>query len=167
MYSDKVMDHFEHPRNVGEIENASGVGTVGNAKCGDIMRIYLDIDDATHMIRDCKFKTLDGYKRQAPARPDGVSLWFPGGKAGHGRGELCRRGGAGGKAVYPGPAPVLHGYIQQRAYKRFLHGDPGSPVAVRPSAGMGHDLWPQGRRKNVLFCHERPDRKDLGTAAGG
>lgn len=58
MYSDKVMDHFEHPRNVGEIENASGVGTVGNAKCGDTMRIYLDIDDATHMIRDCKFKTF-------------------------------------------------------------------------------------------------------------
>ena len=58
MYSDNVMDHFEHPRNVGEIENASGVGTVGNAKCGDIMRIYLDIDDATHMIRDCKFKTF-------------------------------------------------------------------------------------------------------------
>lgn len=58
MYSDKVLDHFEHPRNVGEIENASGVGTVGNAKCGDIMRIYLDIDDATHMIRDCKFKTF-------------------------------------------------------------------------------------------------------------
>ena len=58
MYSDKVMDHVEHPRNVGEIENASGVGTVGNAKCGDIMRIYLDIDDATHMIRDCKFKTF-------------------------------------------------------------------------------------------------------------
>ena len=58
MYSDKVMDHFEHPRNVGEIEIASGVGTEGNAKCGDIMRIYLDIDDATHMIRDCKFKTF-------------------------------------------------------------------------------------------------------------
>ena len=38
MYSEKVMDHFQHPRNVGEIENASGVGTVGNAKCGDIMR---------------------------------------------------------------------------------------------------------------------------------
>ena len=45
MYSEKVMDHFQHPRNVGEIENASGMGTVGNAKCGDIMRIYLDIDD--------------------------------------------------------------------------------------------------------------------------
>ena len=45
MYSEKVMDHFSNPRNVGEIENASGVGTVGNAKCGDIMRMYLDIDD--------------------------------------------------------------------------------------------------------------------------
>lgn len=56
-YSDKVMDHFSNPRNVGEIENASGVGTVGNAKCGDIMRIYLDIDDNS-VIRDCKFKTF-------------------------------------------------------------------------------------------------------------
>ena len=49
MYSEKVMDHFQHPRNVGEIENASGVGTVGNAKCGDIMRMFLDIDDKTHI----------------------------------------------------------------------------------------------------------------------
>lgn len=57
MYSEKVMDHFQHPRNVGEIENASGVGTVGNAKCGDIMRMYLDIDDKG-IIRDCKFKTF-------------------------------------------------------------------------------------------------------------
>ena len=57
MYSEKVMDHFKHPRNVGEIENASGVGTVGNAKCGDIMRIYLDIDD-NGIIRDVKFKTF-------------------------------------------------------------------------------------------------------------
>ena len=57
MYSEKVMDHFQHPRNVGEIENASGVGTVGNAKCGDIMRIYLDIDD-NQIIRDVKFKTF-------------------------------------------------------------------------------------------------------------
>ena len=45
MYSEKVMDHFQNPRNVGEMEDASGVGTVGNAKCGDIMRIYLDIDE--------------------------------------------------------------------------------------------------------------------------
>lgn len=58
MYSDKVIDHFTNPRNVGEIEDASGVGTVGNAKCGDIMRVYLDIDDETTVIRDCKFKTF-------------------------------------------------------------------------------------------------------------
>ena len=57
MYSEKVMDHFQHPRNVGEIENASGMGTVGNAKCGDIMRIYLDIDD-NQIIQDVKFKTF-------------------------------------------------------------------------------------------------------------
>ena len=58
LYSEKVMDHFQHPRNVGEIENASGVGTVGNAKCGDIMRMFLDIDDKTHIIKECKFKTF-------------------------------------------------------------------------------------------------------------
>ncbi|HBA97257.1 MAG TPA: Fe-S cluster assembly scaffold protein NifU [Lachnospiraceae bacterium] len=58
MYSEKVMDHFSNPRNVGEIENPSGVGTVGNAKCGDIMRMYLDIDEDTKIIKDCKFKTF-------------------------------------------------------------------------------------------------------------
>lgn len=58
MYSEKVIDHFSNPRNVGEIENASGVGTVGNAKCGDIMRMYLDIDEDTKIIKDCKFKTF-------------------------------------------------------------------------------------------------------------
>lgn len=57
MYSEKVMDHFENPRNMGEIENASGVGTVGNAQCGDIMRIFLDIDD-NNVIQDVKFKTF-------------------------------------------------------------------------------------------------------------
>ena len=57
MYSEKVMDHFNNPRNVGEIDDASGVGTVGNAKCGDIMRMYLDIDD-DGIIQDCKFKTF-------------------------------------------------------------------------------------------------------------
>ena len=55
-YSDKVMDHFTNPRNVGEIEDAAGVGTVGNAKCGDIMRIYLDIQD--NVVKDAKFKTF-------------------------------------------------------------------------------------------------------------
>ena len=57
MYTEKVMEHFKNPRNVGEIENASGVGTVGNAKCGDIMQIFLDIDDAG-IIQDVKFKTF-------------------------------------------------------------------------------------------------------------
>lgn len=57
MYTEKVMDHFEHPRNVGEMENPSGMGTVGNAKCGDIMRMYLDIDE-NQIIRDVKFKTF-------------------------------------------------------------------------------------------------------------
>lgn len=56
MYTEKVMDHFMNPRNVGEIANANGVGEVGNAKCGDIMRIYLDIDG--DIIKDVKFKTF-------------------------------------------------------------------------------------------------------------
>ncbi len=55
-YSEKVMDHFTNPRNVGEIENADGVGTVGNAKCGDIMKMYLKIEN--DVIVDCKFKTF-------------------------------------------------------------------------------------------------------------
>lgn len=57
MYSDKVMEYFMNPKNMGEIENASGVGTVGNAKCGDIMRMYLKIDD-NGIIEDVKFKTF-------------------------------------------------------------------------------------------------------------
>lgn len=56
MYSEKVLDHFTNPRNVGEIEDANGVGTVGNAKCGDIMQIFLDIED--NIIKDVKFKTF-------------------------------------------------------------------------------------------------------------
>ncbi len=56
-YSDKVMEHFANPRNVGEIENAEGVGVVGNAKCGDIMKMYLSIDE-NDVISDCKFKTF-------------------------------------------------------------------------------------------------------------
>ena len=57
MYSEKVMDHFENPRNVGEIKNANAVGEVGNAKCGDIMKIYMDIDE-NEVIKDVKFKTF-------------------------------------------------------------------------------------------------------------
>ena len=56
-YSEKVIDHFTNPRNVGDMENPSGCGTVGNAVCGDIMRVYLDIDER-HVIRDAKFKTF-------------------------------------------------------------------------------------------------------------
>ena len=56
MYTEKVMDHFSNPRNVGEIENASGVGEVGNASCGDIMRISLQVED--DVIQDVKFKTF-------------------------------------------------------------------------------------------------------------
>ena len=54
LYSEKVMDHFTHPRNVGVIEDANGVGEVGNAKCGDIMKIYLKIED--DIIKDVKWK---------------------------------------------------------------------------------------------------------------
>ena len=56
MYSEKVMDHFSNPRNVGEIPDANGIGEVGNAKCGDIMRIYLKVKD--NVIEDVKFKTF-------------------------------------------------------------------------------------------------------------
>lgn len=56
MYSEKVMDHFANPRNVGEIEDANAVGEVGNAKCGDIMKIYMKIED--NIIKEVKFKTF-------------------------------------------------------------------------------------------------------------
>ena len=56
LYSEKVLDHFSNPRNVGEIENADGVGEVGNAKCGDIMKMYIKVDDG--IISDVKFKTF-------------------------------------------------------------------------------------------------------------
>ena len=56
LYSEKVMDHFRHPRNVGVIENADGIGEVGNAKCGDIMKIYLKIENDT--VADVKFETF-------------------------------------------------------------------------------------------------------------
>ncbi|SDE59680.1 Fe-S cluster assembly scaffold protein NifU [Sporomusa acidovorans] len=56
MYNEKVMDHFSNPRNVGEIKDANGIGEVGNSKCGDIMRIYLQVED--DIIKDVKFKTF-------------------------------------------------------------------------------------------------------------
>ena len=56
LYSDKVMDHFRNPRNVGVLEDANGIGEVGNAKCGDIMKMYLKIED--DIIQDVKFETF-------------------------------------------------------------------------------------------------------------
>ena len=56
LYSDKVMDHFRNPRNVGVIEDADGIGEVGNAKCGDIMKMYLKIED--DIVQDAKFETF-------------------------------------------------------------------------------------------------------------
>lgn len=70
-YSDKVMEHFTNPQNVGEIENASGCGTVGNAVCGDIMRVYLDIDE-NNVIQDAKFQDLRLRRRHRPR-----ALWRP------------------------------------------------------------------------------------------
>ena len=58
LYSDKVMDHFQNPRNVGKMENADGIGEVGNAKCGDIMRMYIKVDPQTQVITDVKFNTF-------------------------------------------------------------------------------------------------------------
>ena len=56
LYSDKVMDHFQNPRNVGKMDDADGIGEVGNAKCGDIMRMYIKVKDG--IITDCKFNTF-------------------------------------------------------------------------------------------------------------
>ncbi len=56
LYSEKVMDHFRNPRNVGVIEDANGIGEVGNAKCGDIMKMYLKIEDG--IVKDVKFETF-------------------------------------------------------------------------------------------------------------
>lgn len=58
LYSEKVMDHFTHPRNLGKMDDADGVGEVGNAKCGDIMQMFLKINDETGVIEDVKFKTF-------------------------------------------------------------------------------------------------------------
>ena len=57
LYSDKVMNHFQNPRNVGKLDDADGIGEVGNAKCGDIMRMYIKVDE-NGIITDCKFNTF-------------------------------------------------------------------------------------------------------------
>lgn len=57
MYTEKVLDHFSHPRNMGEVQDANGVGMVGNAKCGDIMQMFIKVND-DGIIEDCGFKTF-------------------------------------------------------------------------------------------------------------
>ena len=70
LYSEKVMDHFQHPRNVGKLPGADGVGEVGNAKCGDIMRMYIQVDPETQVITDVKFNTFGcGLAAAAPSPP--------------------------------------------------------------------------------------------------
>ncbi|MBQ9330401.1 MAG: Fe-S cluster assembly scaffold protein NifU [Oscillibacter sp.] len=58
LYSDKVMDHFQNPRNVGKMDDADGIGEVGNARCGDIMRMYIKVDPESQTITDVKFNTF-------------------------------------------------------------------------------------------------------------
>ncbi|MCI2056833.1 MAG: Fe-S cluster assembly scaffold protein NifU [Oscillibacter sp.] len=58
LYSDQVMDHFQHPRNVGKMDDADGIGEVGNARCGDIMRMYIKVDKDSQTISDVKFNTF-------------------------------------------------------------------------------------------------------------
>ena len=112
IYTEKVMEHFQNPRNVGEIADASGVGTVGNAACGDIMKIYIKVED--DKIVDAKFKTFGcgaaiatssmctemvkgktidawysgkhrdfGANIQAVMRPDGLPIWTSDAMPGH------------------------------------------------------------------------------------
>jgi nitrogen fixation NifU-like protein len=71
LYSDKVMDHFQHPRNVGKMEDADGVGEVGNAKCGDIMRMYIKVDKDTQTIR------TSNSTPSAAAAPSPPAPWPP------------------------------------------------------------------------------------------
>ena len=68
------MDHFQHPRNVGKLPDADGVGEVGNAKCGDIMRMYIQVDPETQVITDVKFNTFGCGSAIAPTIR---SLWLP------------------------------------------------------------------------------------------
>ena len=116
MYSEKVMEHFEHPRNVGEIPDASGTGTVGNAKCGDIMK--MDIKVENDVITDVKFKTFGcrgrGARRAAPG--EDALLAFGG------AGDPRRGGGLSEKA----PQGIIRG-AERTAYARDSWQHRGNP----------------------------------------
>ena len=68
LYSEKVMDHFQNPRNVGKMEDADGVGEVGNAKCGDIMRMYIKVNPEDQTISDVKFNTFGSKVKKSTKR---------------------------------------------------------------------------------------------------
>ena len=72
LYSEKVMDHFRNPRNVGVLEDANGIGEVGNAKCGDIMKMYLKIED--DIVKDVKFETFGCGSAIASQRQDNLPI---------------------------------------------------------------------------------------------
>ena len=104
-YSEKVMDHFTNPRNVGEIENAEGVGVVGNAKCGDIMKIYLKIEN--DVIVDCKFKTFGcGAGNRAATGKISEPVSNCSEKYGIYPDHCSCCGGSGGNTVASGPADL-------------------------------------------------------------
>ena len=69
LYTDKVMDHFQHPRNVGKMEDADGIGEVGNARCGDIMRMYIQVDPETRRDHGCEVQHLRLRPLPLPAAP--------------------------------------------------------------------------------------------------
>ena len=95
LYSEKVMDHFRNPRNVGQIDDADGIGEVGNAKCGDIMRMYLKIDE-NQVITDVKFNTFgcgSAIATSSMATELIKGKTVSGGLPGHGRGGAPRARG--------------------------------------------------------------------------
>ena len=114
LYSEKVMDHFMHPRNVGTIENADGVGEVGNAKCGDIMKIYLKIEN--DIIKDVKFETFGCGSAIASSS---MATELSKGKSIHEALELTNKAGA--EALDGLPAHKMHcSVLAEEAIKKAL-----------------------------------------------
>ncbi len=138
IYSEKVMDHFANPRNMGELEDPKGVGTVGNAKCGDIMRIYLDIDEAG-VIRDVKFKT---FGCGAAIATSSMAT------------ELVK-----GKTIQEAMQ------VTNRAVMEALDGLP--PVKVHCSLlaeeAIHAALWDYAQKNNLVIAGLKEPRKDIGS----
>lgn len=135
MYSDKVIDHFNNPRNMGEIENADAVGTVGNAKCGDIMRIYLNIED--NIIKDVKFKT---FGCGAAVATSSMAT------------ELVK-----GKTIQEALK------ITNRAVMEALEGLPPAKVhcSVLAEEAIHAALWDYAQKNNITIEGLKPPKKDI------